>query len=298
MIAVCYGGFSLAAMFVSSYVVNYLAVSKIQLTELEFWKGLFFVMLSASLVFFFSLTLLQRVHQQKMEMQRHREALLAAERRAITGVFAAAAAHDINNTLSVFHEVLDETRSAVLPPEVIKRMRVGLEAVERTAGHLLQVGKNSLTADPTEFDFSALLQEMVDFASVHPRIRDCAIEVHKPEKLPCHGHPGLLRQMILNLMLNAAEATGRGGRIRLTLDRTTADGVQLCVQDTGPGVPPDYRDQLFDLFFTTKPHGTGLGLVSVRAAAEAHSGCVRYTQAELGGAAFVVTFPPHFIRPH
>ena len=114
-----------------------------------------------------------------------------------------------------------------------------------------------------------------------------------PAEAPCHAHPALLRQMMLNLLLNAAEATGGKGRIRVGLVNSPA-GYVLSVGDDGPGVPPEYRDRLFQPFFTTKPSGTGLGLLSVKAAAQAHGAAVDYAASELGGADFLVRFPTRF----
>ncbi|MCX7819247.1 MAG: HAMP domain-containing histidine kinase [Kiritimatiellae bacterium] len=288
MIAVSYGGFCLAVILLSSYLVSLLSVSRVQLTELEFWKGIAFVAISTALVFFFSLVLLQRVTERERELARHREALLAAERRAVAGVFASAVAHDINNALSVFHEVLGDHAPS---PADLERLRVALAMLDRMTRLLLQAGRDSRVGDPEEFDLPALVREMVDLARIHSRCRSCRIEVEVPERLVCRGHPGLMRQSLLNLILNAAEATGGVGHIRVRVV-SAPDGV-ICVDvdDNGPGVSPAYRARLFEPFFTTRPQGTGLGLVSVRAAAELHGGTAEYDISDLGGARFRIRLP-------
>jgi two-component system NtrC family sensor kinase len=96
--------------------------------------------------------------------------------------------------------------------------------------------------------------------------------------------------MLINLVLNAAEATGPGGRIDV---RLTGDGAEarLEVHDDGPGIPEERRPGIFEAFETTKPDGTGLGLFSVQHIAEVHGGRAEALASELGGACFRVSLP-------
>ncbi len=290
MIAVAYGGFCLAVILFSSYIVSALSVSKVQLTELEFWKGIVFVAVSTALIFFFSLVLLQKVEERERELSRHREALLAAERRSVAGVFASAVAHDINNALSVFHEVVGAGATSVEPAD-LDRLRVALAMLDRMTRLLLQAGRDSRISDPEEFDLVSVVREMSDLARIHSRCRNCRVEVEVPERLLLRGHPGLIRQSLLNLILNAAEATGGVGHVRVRVTTESNGAVCVDVDDNGPGVPPAYRARLFEPFFTTRAHGTGLGLVSVKAAAEAHGGTAEYDISDLGGARFRIRLP-------
>jgi signal transduction histidine kinase len=105
-----------------------------------------------------------------------------------------------------------------------------------------------------------------------------------------HGVRDQLVQVVLNLVLNAIDATGKGGRIELRADPDPA-GVCLRVQDTGPGVPSEHAQKLFQPYFTTKKHGTGLGLFVTRRLIEAHGGRIAYQPPAEGGACFVVILP-------
>jgi signal transduction histidine kinase len=100
----------------------------------------------------------------------------------------------------------------------------------------------------------------------------------------------LIDRMLLNLILNAADATNGAGRIevRLTGD---AETVFIEVLDDGPGIADDAKAAIFEAFYTSKPHGLGLGLVSVKVCAEAHGGSVEVSRSDLGGAAFRVRLP-------
>ncbi|RKG64774.1 sensor histidine kinase, partial [Corallococcus exercitus] len=99
-----------------------------------------------------------------------------------------------------------------------------------------------------------------------------------------------LRQVLLNLALNALEATPPGGRVRFSASAHGGD-VALCVDDSGPGVPEDVRGRLFEPFFTTKASGSGLGLSIVHAIVTQHGGTLQVEDGPLGGARFTVRVP-------
>lgn len=291
MLAISYGGLCLAYIFVSSYMASVLAVSKIQLTELEFWKGITFVIATSAIVFFMASTILRRVADRERELEQNRQALIVAERRALSGVFAAAVAHDINNTLSVFYGGLDELGGGE-EPESVRQMRKALDSLQAMTAQLLRASRDNGYSELTECDLAGIVSDAVSFGRIHSRIRHCEIEEKILSPAPGATHPPLLRQMILNLLLNAAEATGGRGRIVVELGRAErTGGYVLNVMDDGPGVPPEYLKRLFHPFFTTKPSGTGLGLLSVKAAAQVHGGSVEYSTSPLGGACFRVMFP-------
>ncbi len=105
--------------------------------------------------------------------------------------------------------------------------------------------------------------------------------------LPMDGHQ--MRQVLLNLLLNALEATPDGGEVRVSLSRVGAWAL-LKVEDTGKGIPREYLDRIFDPFFTTKERGTGLGLALVYRMVEAHGGTVQ-VESDEKGARFTVRLP-------
>ena len=111
------------------------------------------------------------------------------------------------------------------------------------------------------------------------------------------GDEGLLRQALLNLARNAAEASvgaANGGRVLVrgeTVRGNDAAFQRITVFDNGPGIPPDAREKLFRPFFTTKAKGTGLGLAVVQKIVVQHGGQVRARNRPEGGAAFIVTLP-------
>ena len=113
---------------------------------------------------------------------------------------------------------------------------------------------------------------------------------------PVLGNGNQLRQVLLNLMLNAGQAMERSAVRRLTVSTagTAGAGVELRVADTGPGIAPEVKDLLFRPFITTKRRGqgTGLGLSVSRSIVEAHGGTIRAENTPGQGATFVVSLPP------
>jgi signal transduction histidine kinase len=104
----------------------------------------------------------------------------------------------------------------------------------------------------------------------------------------------MLRQALLNLVINAIQAMPRGGTVTLGAVQERRDGiawVRIEVTDTGPGVPPELTERIFEPFFTTKAAGTGLGLAVVKRIVEAHKGELSLKSATGEGARFTLRLP-------
>ena len=94
----------------------------------------------------------------------------------------------------------------------------------------------------------------------------------------------------MNMILNAAEATGVSGAIQVRL-RRIGGRAEIEVHDDGPGIDADLEEKIFEPFFTSKANGNGLGLLSLRLCAEQHHGEIRLDRSELGGACLVLSLP-------
>ena len=112
--------------------------------------------------------------------------------------------------------------------------------------------------------------------------------------------PDRIRELLWNLLLNAAQAVGPGGRVELH-GETRLNGVSpvvaLRVEDSGRGIPEELRQRVFEPFETTKVSGTGLGLSLVRSIVLAHGGSIEITDSELGGACLSFWLPQASRRP-
>ncbi|MEW6720210.1 MAG: ATP-binding protein [Thermodesulfobacteriota bacterium] len=121
--------------------------------------------------------------------------------------------------------------------------------------------------------------------------RGILLERDAGEAPPLDGDPELLKQALLNIALNAVQATPGGGRVRVAV-RNEGGGAVIAVSDEGEGIPEENLERIFDPFFSTKAKGTGLGLAIASRIMEAHGGFIRVRSAPGRGSAFELHFPP------
>ena len=153
-----------------------------------------------------------------------------------------------------------------------------------------------LHAEATPQEVAALLDRALKSVAQHWRGGQVSIERQYQENLPLVPlDESLCEQAFLNLVQNAYEAMGsQGGRLRAEVRAAQSDGhrgVEIRLEDSGPGVPAEMREQIFNPFVTTKQAGVGLGLSIVAKIVEEHHGSIRVERAPAGGACFVVFFP-------
>jgi signal transduction histidine kinase len=143
-----------------------------------------------------------------------------------------------------------------------------------------------------------LLQEIVDL--LRPKLERSAVKLKLDTAVDggFQGDPQQLKQVVLNLVQNAAESIGENGQIvlrsrrdRLMLRGEKTDVVVIEVEDNGPGIPADVQERLFDPFFSTKENGTGLGLAIAARIIDKHEGALVFETAQGQGTTFGVVLP-------
>lgn len=211
---------------------------------------------------------------------------------ASLGELSAALAHEIRNPIGVINTsaaLLEKAESADKRAELTRMIR---EESSRVAGLVQDFLQLSRYRQPTFAPIDpALPMERALMAATagHDRVR-IEKSLHH-DGVEIRADAGLLQQAWGNIITNALQAMGeQGGRLRI--ESRVVDGqVELAVEDTGPGIPPEILLRLFDPFFTTKEQGTGLGLSIANTLIEANGGRLEVRSPERGGARFAMTFP-------
>lgn len=228
---------------------------------------------------------IQRLHQTQMSR---------AEHFATLGELAAGLAHEIRNPLAGIAGVI-EIVSRDLPPNsaarsVIKDAKEEAVQINRILSDLLETARPK----PPQFqvrDIRGTAEHAVMFARQQAITKRIMIELHRDEEIPLVDHdPNQVNQVLLNLLLNAIQAMDKPGSIHVSL-RCDGAYALITVADEGRGIPPENLANIFRPFFTTKGHGTGLGLSLARRIVESHAGTI-LVRSEVGkGTQFDIRLP-------
>lgn len=218
-----------------------------------------------------------------------------AERLAVMGQLAAALAHEINNPLQAIRTNLELVQQFDLGlDEQRERLNIIRQEIERMAQISRRVLDFAHTPDDTRHPVSIahLVRRTMSLVNKQLQLAHIRATVDCPDGLPLiFAAPEQITQVLLNLTVNAIEAMGDGGHLRITA-RAEGDVVTLAVTNAGPPIPEEHMERLFDPFFTTKPGGTGLGLSTCRSIVEQHGGKIRGENLEDGqGVTFTITLP-------
>ncbi|HME32288.1 MAG TPA: ATP-binding protein [Terriglobales bacterium] len=228
---------------------------------------------------------IQRLHQTQMSR---------AEHFATLGELATGLAHEIRNPLAGIAGVI-EIVSRDLPPNsparsVIKDAKEEVLQINRILTDLLDTARPK----PPQFrvsDVCSTAEHAVMFARQQAITKRIMIELEITNTIPPVDHdPNQINQVLLNLLLNAIQSMDKPGTIRVSLQHE-GDSVLITVADEGKGIPPEHLPNIFRPFFTTKGHGTGLGLSLARRIVEAHGGHIDVISEVGKGTQFLVRLP-------
>lgn len=237
----------------------------------------------------------RRLEQAQAEARR-------SERLAALGQLSAGLAHEIRNPLGVIKgsaEILTQKLQASdeLSRELAGYISTEVNRLSALVTEFLDFAR-PLHAQPEPADLIALLDHVIQVVAA--RFVDSNIRVERdyvPDLPLVPLDESLCEQAFLNIVQNAYEAmqdNGPGGTFRVevrTVIRNDRHGVELRLSDTGPGVPQELREEIFNPFVTTKKSGVGLGLSIVSKIIDGHHGSIRVENAPEGGAVFTIFFP-------
>jgi PAS domain S-box-containing protein len=226
------------------------------------------------------------------------EVLRKAEKLAAAGKLAATVAHEINNPLeAVCNLIYLVKNTGSLPEETVGYLNMAeqeLDRVSHITRQTLGFYRDSSEAGPVAL--SNVLESVLRLYENKLKSKSIAVERELSDCPPVHALQGEIKQLLANLISNAADAVAPGGKIRISMAQAEqGDGVEMKIADNGPGVAEKNRAHIFEPFFTTKEDvGTGLGLWVSKEIAERHGGKIQLSpgrDSELGGAVFMVFLP-------
>lgn len=258
------------------------------------WQGFSLVdldrMLSIAL-YNFSAIIIGVVKEREVIAQRQ---LLKTESLVVMGKSLAAVAHDIKSPLAVIgvfaRRLQKKTTDADPNQEKLNIIIQETEHLERMMHNMLDFSK-PLMLNFLDSDINKILKESVSVVAENAHAREVAIDCDFSSDLPLIALDAFrIREVIINLAMNAVEASPEGGSVTLCSFNTDT-GVVIEVGDCGGGLPPELKTQVFDPFFTTKKEGTGLGLAIAKKIVEAHKGSLELIDNFPTGIVLRVTLP-------
>jgi len=222
------------------------------------------------------------VFQDLTELKALQKELINKERFAAMGRVVAGVAHEIRNPLfgiSAIGQIFERELADPAHLELTRALLAETKRLNQLVEELLIYGR-PMKLKREDTDLSLLWEEVLGLHQEELRQRGLKVSRdYTPQNQVVHCDKNQIRQVFLNLLMNAMEATPDGGTIRSTM--LLADGVLLFrIADSGPGIPKESLEHVFDLFFTTKPKGTGLGLAICRKIMQDHGGDISIESAE------------------
>ena len=222
--------------------------------------------------------------------------LQVSERLAAVGRITAGVAHEVKNPLNSMRLWLENLKAA-LPPETDGAAQQAVNVLDAEIDRLDAVVKRfldfsrpmDLRLEPTQL--AGLLKEVLELAQQQLKQSNVQVAQLIPIGIPeVFVDRALLKQALLNLVLNALEAMPQGGQLQLTLSRR-GEMAEITVGDTGKGIPAENQKKIFQLFFSTRPGGSGIGLASTFRIVQLHNGSIDFTSEVGRGTTFRIELP-------
>jgi signal transduction histidine kinase len=244
---------------------------------------------------------LQTALQQEQTI---RSQLIQSERLALVGRLLASVSHELNNPLQAIQNALfllkEETN---LSHQAMLDLDVILAEAERMAAlieRLRSAYRPMRMMDFQPVELNDLIEDVHTLITTHMRQKEIAFEFFPGANLPAiSGVSDQIRQVVLNLFLNAVEMMKPGGRLIVQTKGLIAQHeVRFTIKDTGPGIDPEILPKVFDAFITSKHTGTGLGLTITHDIIQQHHGRIEAANDPQGGAIFTVWLPIHEEATH
>ena len=240
-----------------------------------------------------------RIDERTLELQETQAQLMHQDKMAGFGLLAAGIAHEVGNPLtsiSTIVQVLERRGPDDYTREKLALVGGQLARIQGIVRELTTFGRPA-SQERAWFSIHEIVDEALNIAKYYLGTKSRTIHSSVPTNLPVlFGVRDQLVQVIFNLVLNAIDATAKGGAIEITTTLSGGD-LEIAVRDNGTGIDPDHRSRIFRPYFTTKRQGTGLGLFVTHKIVHEYGGNVTF-DSELGaGTTFRIRLPVSNSRP-
>ena len=255
---------------------------------------LFFVLARQAVVAMENARLYADLRNYLRRVEDSQQAMLRAEKMAAAGRLTASIAHEVNNPLQSVQNCLHLAGREDVAPEKRKEYvdlaRNELDRLMKTMQRMLDFYRPG-SSRVAQVDLLELLNHVISLTSQQLNQRNIQILTNLPETLPqIYAVSSQIQQIFFNLILNAFDAMPDGGEVRISA-QPLKHGVEMVFRDSGPGVPEEKQDNIFEPFFSTKDGGTGLGLTVSYNIVTAHGGTLDLVDRNEPGACFRLFLP-------
>jgi signal transduction histidine kinase len=218
-----------------------------------------------------------------------------SRRLAAIGRLTAGVGHEVKNPINaiVVHLELMRTKLGDADHRAMRHLEIiesEIQRLDRVVQTLVDFSR-PVELQLKEQDMRRIVSGVLMLASAELETRDIQVQSDLPDRpVLAKVDADLLKQALLNVVLNGAQAMSEGGKLRVSL---AEDGrvALLSIHDQGAGIPPDVRDKIFDLYFTTKKDGSGIGLAMTYRIVELHNGSIEVESDATHGTTFILRFP-------
>ena len=236
-----------------------------------------------------------RIEELNEEIAEKNKAMERTRRLAAMGEMAAKIAHEIRNPLgsmAILATLLErELTHDVEKRKLAEHITKGVKTLDNLLSNMLLFA-TAPGARLKQVDIREVIEESILLTRGHEK-KGVTIKALYEGRTLIMGDQSQLRQLFVNIFLNALDAVGEGGSIsvRTRLDEKTKDFLQIEIKDTGNGIPEEHLDRIFDPFFSTKDRGTGLGLAIVATVINSHNGSIDVRSTQGQETAFIISLP-------
>jgi two-component system NtrC family sensor kinase len=255
---------------------------------------LFFVLARQAVVAMENARLYEDLRENIRRVEESQQALLRAEKMASAGRLTASIAHEVNNPLQSVQNCLHLAGREDVPPEkrqeYFELARKELDRLMKTVHRMLDFYRPG-AAHAEHVDVIELLKHVINLTSQQLSQRQIKLKTNLPATLPAiFAVSSQVQQIFINLILNSFDAMPAGGDLSISA-RALKRGVEITFRDSGPGIPEDQRDNIFEPFYSSKEGGTGLGLTVSYNIVTAHGGALDLVDDGKPGACFRLFLP-------